>query len=763
MKRLKISLPLYYASLAVYLVPATALAQQGGPSSGNALEEIVVTAQKRAESLQNTPLAVSAITAASIEQRGITDVSTLTAVAPNIAVTTAPASSSNTTIFIRGIGDQEPVLTSDAPVSIYVDGVVLGRSTGAVFDLVDLERIEVLRGPQGTLYGRNTIGGAVNFITAKPADIFGIKQRFSYGSFEQWQSRTTLDTGELGNSGVRARFSYVHREQNGYVNDPTAPGKRDPGALNIDAVRAAVSYDKGGSFRADYAFDFNHRESIAPAFQATVIRPDVLAYLNNSPSLGGAAPVVSRSRLKRLALDGDGLLTDKVWGHTLTLEADLSDTMTLRSLTGYRKWRNVDRGDDLDGLAGILGQTVDPGILAGGPFIPTGVEPISLFYSTNRRRQHQWSQEFNLLGSIGDRFEYVLGLFYFKEKSREENPQFPTIILSPDYAVKLGTLLSFHHTSRSQAAFGQATFDVTDQLSITGGMRYTNDKKDLDQIAPFPRNLKRKFDRFNWAVSIDYKATDDVLAYARVATGYKAGGLNARSSNSGFKPEDLTSYEVGLKSELFDRRLRLNAAAFYAKHKDLQIQQFQAGSQGSTSVTVNAGQADYKGIEFEGQALLMEGLTLSGAFGYIDRKYKQFLILDPVTNEIVDVADTACFPFSSSLTWNAALQYEFPRFDLGQLSARLEYNYRGKVYFHPTLIGTPLNDEIAGKARGLLDARVTLADVSFIGEGASIAVWAKNLANKEYRVHGIDFGALGYAGSVYGEPRSFGVDLNFSF
>lgn len=761
MKSLNSVLHLTCSLLVIVAFPA--LAQTDASQAPGALQEIVVTAQKRAESLQNTPLAVSAITAASIEQRGITDISTLTAVAPNIAVTTAPASSSNTTIYIRGIGDQEPVLTSDAPVSIYVDGVVLGRSTGAVFDLVDLERIEVLRGPQGTLYGRNTIGGAVNFITAKPAQEFGIKQRFSYGSWNQWQSRTTLDTGELGQTSLRAKFSYVHREQDGYVDDPTASGSRDPGALNIDAVRAAVSFDKGGAFRADYAFDFNHRESIAPAYQATVIRPDVLAYLNNSPSLGGAGPVVSASRLKRLALDGDGLLTDKVWGHTLTLEADLGENTILRSLTGYRKWRNVDRGDDLDGQAGILGLTLDPIILAGGAFIPTGVQPISLFYSDNRRRQHQWTQEFNLLGSIGDRLEYVVGLFYFKEKSREENPQFPTIVITPDFATTAQALLSFGHRSRSQAAFGQLTYELTDQWSITGGLRYTNDKKTLDQIAPFPRDLSRTFNRFNWAVSTDYKLSDDMLVYARVATGYKAGGFNARSSNSGYSPEDLTSYELGLKSELFDRRLRFNAAVFYAKHEDLQIQQFQAGSQGSTSVTVNAGQADYKGIEFEGQALLADGLTLSGALGYIDRKYKQFLILDPMTNQIIDVADTARFPFSSSLTWNAALQYELPRFDFGQLSARLEYNYRGKVYFHPTLVGTPLNDEIAGKARGLLDARLTLSELSLLGEGASIAVWAKNLTNKAYRVHGIDFGGLGYAGSVYGEPRSFGVDVTFNF
>ena len=751
-----------YISILAFTAPA--LAQDAPPAEQRrGLDEIVVTAQKRSENLQSTPLAVSAITAEAIEQRGITDVSSLTAIAPNITVTTAPASSSNTAIFIRGIGDQEPVLTSDSPVSIYVDGVVLGRSTGAVFDLVDLERIEVLRGPQGTLYGRNTIGGAVNFITAKPAKEFGIKQRFSYGSFNQWQTRTTVDTGELGNSGVRAKLSYVHRQQDGYVNDPTAKSSRDPGALNIDAARFALSFDNGGPFRADYASDFNHRESIAPAFQATVMRPDVLAYLNNSPSLGGAAPVISTKRKKRLALDNDGLLTDKVWGHTLTLEYDLGENTTLRSLTGYRNWKNIDRGDDLDGLSGILGLTADPGILAGGPFIDTGVKPITLFTSSNHRKQHQWTQEFNLLGKVGDRVDYVLGLFYFKEKSREINPQFPTIVLNEFYAAPAYALLSYRHKSRSAAAFGQVTFHATDKLSFTGGLRYTSDKKDLYQVSPYTRQLSKKFHKLNWAVSADYQANKDVLIYGRVATGYKAGGFNARSSNSGYKPETLTSYELGLKSEFFDRRVRLNAAVFHAIHKDLQIQQFQAGSRGATSITVNAGKAKYTGIELEGQAIIATGLTLSGTLGYVDRKYKKFTILDPGSETYVDVADEARFPFSSKLTWNAALQYEAPRFDFGQLTARVEYNYRGKIYFHPTKVGAPLNDEIAGKGRGLLDARVTLSDLDVIGKKASIAVWSKNLTNKAYRVHGIDFGGLGYGGNVYGEPRSIGVDLNFEF
>lgn len=758
--------------LACGLTAQPALAQNADSQPAAAevadvLQEVIITAQKRAESLQETPIAISAVTAEAIEQRGTTDISSLTSIAPNLFVTTSPVSATNTTVFIRGIGSGETVLTNDAPVSIYIDGIVVGRQTGAVFDLVDLERIEVLRGPQGTLYGRNTIGGAVNFITARPADEAGFRQKFSYGSWNQWQARSTFDTGQWGESGVRAKLSYVHREQNGYVDDLTAPDDLDPGAFKLDGARLALSFDRQGAFRADYIFDYNYRRSIAAAFQATVLRPDVLGYLNGSPALGGMPPLVSRNRLDKVRFDDDGLLTDKVTGHTLTLEFDLGADTLLRSLTGYRDWHNIDRGDEFDGQGGILGATASPLLLAPPPytaFIPTGVQRISLFTATNVRRQHQISQELNIIGKMNDKLSYVAGAFYFKEHSYERDPQFPTIVVAPlSVAVPLSVLLDYDHESESKAVFGQATYDLTDRLSFTGGVRYTEDDKKLDQRAIFPRELERSYSNFNWSASLAFKPGDQLMAYGRIATGYKSGGFNARSANESFEPEDVTSFELGLKSELLDRRLRLNAAAFYVDHKNLQIQQFQAGSQGATSVTVNAGKAEYKGLEVEMEALLTEGLTLSASVGYVDREYKEFLILDPATNQIVDVASSAFFTYAPETTANAALQYSLPRHSIGRLSARLEYNYRGSVIFYPTHVGTPLTEEIADGARNLLDARITLSELKIGGGEASVSLWSRNLADEEYRVHGVDFGALGFAGNVYGEPRSVGVDFMVAF
>lgn len=763
---------LFWGSCLVYglvLQPAIAQRKDSPPAAAatGQLEEIVVTAQRRQESLQETPLAISAMTTEVLEQRGTVDISRLTSFVPNLTSTTTPGSTSSSTIAIRAIGNGDPILTADSPVAIYIDGVVIGRQAGAIFDLVEPERIEVLRGPQGTLYGRNTIGGAVNLISAKPTEEFGFRQMLSFGSWDQWQTRTIVDTGEWGSSGVRAKLAYVHREQDGYVDNINAAGDLDPGAYKLDAARVALSFDHGDMFRADYAFDYNERKGIPAAFQATATNATVQRLWNASPSRGGRAPQVSADRLDSLYLNVDRRNTDKVDGHTLTLELDINDEMTLRSLTGYREWRQITRNGAMDGQNGIRALTVSPAVFVPPyPFIPTGVQEINLFTAgPSPRSQRQVSQEFDLIGEITDRLNYVAGLYYFREKSREYSQQFMYIALPapfPAAAAPTRGLMDYVHESESQAAFAQATYDITDRVSFTGGVRYTKDDKELDQTAPFQRTLEADFSHFDWSATLEFKLSDDVMTYARAASGYKAGGMNARSFNDGYDQEELISYELGAKSELLDQRLRLNGAIFYVDHTDMQLQQFVAGARGALSNTVNAGEAEYMGVEVEFDALLTDALTFSGSFGYIDRDFNEFLLVDPATNQIVNVADSAHFTYSAEETANAALQYDLPRYSIGQVSARVEYNYRSKVYFQPTTIGTPLNESIPSDGRGLLDARLALAQVS--GDAtATIALWGRNLTNEEYRVHGIDFGALGYAGNVYGEPRSYGVDLSVSF
>lgn len=769
------------ALIAPWLLAAPAYAQQAEQPPPSGLGDIIVTAQKRAESLQDTPLAISALDAAVIEQRGITDVSDLGSTAPNLVISETASATANPSISIRGIVDNDPILTADPAVGLYVDGVIIGRSAGALFDMMDLERVEVLRGPQGTLYGRNTTGGAVNLISAKPAKDFGGKLQFGYGRFNEFVAKALLDTGELNDSGVAMKFGYLHSQRNGTVDNLLQPAdRRDPGARNVDALRAALRFDKGSGFTLDYAFDYSNRNGRANAYQMRAIRPDIAAYLALSPAFGGNALQISDHRLGKIAIDYDGNIRDKVTGHTLTLNLDMGDT-TFRSITGYRKWANHIDSSDIDGNGGLRGFLVSPAILAPPfPFIPLGVGPVDLFHTSNERHQHQISQEFNLIGSVDDDLEYVVGLYYFREKATEDNPQGFTLVLpSPvpipiapgielnSFGVNVNTRLTYRHVSRSMAAFSQVTWKpaaLDHRLSLTGGLRYTEDKKHLTQsspVPPGPRDLSRKFDRINWLANIAYDWTDDIMTYARASTGYKAGGFNARAADdNGFDPEDITSYEIGFKSDLFDRRLRLNLAAFHAIYDDLQVQQFLAGSGGASSTTVNAAKATYTGVEAEVKALITTGLTFEASVGYTDRKYKKFIFVDPVTNLPVDISDVAKFQYSAGTTASVGAQYDTPLGDFGRLTARADWSYRSKIYWHPV---NPFNDVIADDGLGLLSGRISLSEIDLGGSQAAIAIWGRNLTNEEYLLSGIDFGALGFAGGMYGDPRSYGVELTLKF
>lgn len=752
-------------------------AQEAAPAREGGLADIVVTAQKRAENLQDTPLAVSALTAETLQNRRIADISDISAAAPNLTTTITPSSTTNIAVHIRGIGESDPVLTVDSPVGIYVDGVVIGRTAGAVFDLVDLERVEVLRGPQGTLYGRNTTGGAVNFITAKPARSFKASHIFSYGRFDYFQSRTTVDTGELGDSGLAFKLSYLHKQVSGYADDLNQPDRRDPGANNVDAIRIAAGFDRGGAVRVDYAFDFNNSKSYSVPFQLAAARPDILAYLGNLQALGGNPVVIGRDRINRLRLN-QGELRDEVMGHTLTAEFDLSDAITLRSLTGYRQWDNSVERTDLDGNDGLRGFTVSPAILAPpNAFIPIGVRPVELFGASNNRFQSQWSQELNLLGKIGQSTDFVLGAFYFKEKARENNPQTLTLVLASPAPIPLGPGLStsqfgvalnpqliYRHRSESKAIFGQVTVRPMDRLGITAGLRYTEDKKHLDQTQPVTqiRELDAKFSQVNWAASLDYKVTNDMLFYARAATGYKAGGFNPRSVGGSFDPEKILSYEAGLKTEWFDRHLRVNVTGFHSRYKNLQVSQFLAGTGGASSITVNAGKSTYTGVEAEILASPLPGITINATGGYVDRKFKSFVIRDVATNQLIDVADEARFHYSASTTANAGAQYE-TELGFGQFLARLDWTYRSRIYFHPLDRLNPFNTVLSDGAVGRFDARVAVSDIAMGGARATIALWGKNITDKDYLYSGIDFGSLGFAGAVFAQPRTYGIDVRLDF
>lgn len=767
------------------LLAQPASAQDTVATTGKGLDDIVVTARRTSESLQKTPISITALNAEALEKINVNQVDKVAQVAPNVVISQQSGALSAASINIRGIGQTDPSFALDTAVGIYMDGVYVARTAGSIFDLVDLERIEVLRGPQGTLFGRNTTGGAIQLITKKPADAFGVTVKAGYGSRDAHYIRGRVDTGKIGGSPISASFVYLHRARDGYFNNYLTPDSKDPGSLKANAFMGAIHGDFG-LLQVGYSYDYDHRIGAPAFFQLVGMTPAALAYYSGSTSLGGAplqlfAPD-KRARSGLQAPSANGKFTGKTvgQGHNLTISYDISPAITLKTITGYRKLL----------MANALGLTGNGDLKGYAPDL--SVQSVVPYNGVNApQRQRQFSQELQLLGSAGD-FKYVLGAYYFDEKASEDNRQELTFIFPnpapgpiPYVGLNLAPEAKFHARSKSYAVFGQLSWRpqaLGEKLELTGGVRYTRDKKrmTLENTSfgvPDASNGTDKvsFQNVSFLASVSYQITPDVLGYAKFSTGYKSGGFNPRAPGlsdgqgnfvglNSFKPEKLTSYEVGLKTDFFDRRLRINFAAFYSTYKDLQVPQFASGSGGASTLLVNAGKAEFKGVELEVTALPVDGLTLTGSLGYTDPKYKQFLFLNPQTNVVSDIAGSARFSNLAKFNSYVSAEYAFPSMGIGQLSIRGSYAYRSHVYFYPNDAVNIFNKVVDSNATNNVEARITLSDIP-VGNKlrAEISLFGENLLNEDQALYGVDFGGLGFGGKIFGEPRRFGVDAKFTY
>lgn len=749
-------------------MPSVSSAQtESSAEKAGGLEDIVVTARRTAESLQDTPVAVTALSANTLEQRNVVDVTTVPQLVPNLNLFSQAASPTAASVFIRGVGNSEPSSVTEQGVGIYLDGVYIARSGGAIFDLVDMERIEVLRGPQGTLFGRNTIGGAIQLVSKKPADNLGFTAKAGYGSFNEWYARARVDTGYIAGSPFKASIVYQHRQRDGYVDNLLRPDGRDPGAVNGDALAVALRGDFG-DLTLDYAFDYNDRRGVPPYFQLIAATQDVVDYFSQSPSYGGDPFIIGKQRLdvgRQIGfVDPQGRdrvdSRAKVHGHALTLEYKASDMLTLKSISAYRKFRQSTIMN-LSGQGNLRGFVLDP-----ATYEPAGVEPVNLFNGNGEEKQWQFSQELQALGN-SDTWNYVVGAYYFHEKASEFNPQPLTYVLPGGFAgLNLTPVSAFGGTSESYALFGQVSHRpaaLDERLELTGGLRYTWDKKSIFLAGDRTGTGKADFTNLSWLVSASYDLTDDIMAYARVSSGYRSGGFSPRSETiTPFRPEKVTAYEAGLKSEFFDRRLRVNLAVFYTDFRDQQINQFAADSNGSSSQVINAGKVGLQGLELEVVAAPVTGFTIDGSIGLIDPNYKIYLYRDPATNQIINIADEVRSPTTSKFNAHVGAEYS-TSVPFGSLSARLDYAYRSTIYWFAIDRTTPFNREIRSRPDHNVRARIGLSDIKLGGGSLELAVWGDNLTNQENIDFGIDFGELGFAGASFKKPRSFGVDVRIKY
>ncbi|KQX18184.1 MULTISPECIES: TonB-dependent receptor [unclassified Sphingomonas] len=750
------------APAAAQTTPAEATAT----ATGGGLEEIIVTARRREEALQDTPISVSALSSATLERSNVQALDDITRLMPNVAIQAQSGFLAGNTAFIRGIGSQEPLLSVDSPVGIYIDGVYIGRNNASNLELVDLERIEVLRGPQGTLFGRNTTGGAISMVTKKPAAEFGIEQKIQIAEYDEYASRTRIDTGLLGDSGVSATLSYMHRQRDGYLNNKYADGSHSQGALNTDAIWAKVN-GEWGSFSAAYTFDWTDMRGVPGGFQTRFLSPLLQSYYANTTG-NSLLDEVQQDYNKNFSVRSKALQRVKIIGHALTLQYDVNDAITLKSITGRRTYK-----------AALGTAYAPPGIFGN---TTTGIKEVQI-YSADAKDEDvkQFSEEFQLLARFGD-FSWVGGLYYFKEDSKYFNPTSYSFVLSPTLASNLSSSTIFDYQAKSYAAFGQGSWKpqaLDEKLELTLGVRYTKDKKAVQQTASTVRNGKASFDDTSVNAIISYKPVDDVMVYARYGTGYRSGGFNTRASATQsfvFEPEKAKTYEAGIKSEFLDRHVRLNAAVFHTDYKDLQVTQYLATAAGGGGFTNNAS-AKFRGFEVEMQAVPVNGLTLDASVGYVDPKYNEIFFIVPATpvpghtpgpgevpGGLGNYADISKFPYVPNWTVHLGGQYLSEDIGFGKLLLKLDYSHTSKRYFMTNILnGLNFANAIADPGQHQIDARIGLVEIPVGGKTMDLSIFAENLTNEHNITAGIDFGALGFAGNIYNQPRRIGVDAKIAF
>ncbi|OCC23372.1 hypothetical protein MB02_12190 [Croceicoccus estronivorus] len=759
------SAPALAASDAQTTAPAENARDDGG------LETIVVTARRSAENLQDTPVSVTAFSSERLEAMNVQEVSKLANFTPGLELVPS-GTTQGVGVSIRGIATYDPILTNEPSVAMYIDGIYVNALSYGQFDTLDLERVEVLRGPQGTLFGRNTTGGAINIITRRPADEFGVELKGMYATHDEFVGKVRLDTGEIA-EGIKASLSYQYRVRDGYVDDITRPDRRDPGASEAHALRAAL-HAGSGPLTLDYTFDMVRRRDDGYHNQWALVTDAYRDFVSQSPLYGGDILRYSDKRLGTVNSYDAPRARNNSYNHALTIEYQASDNLTFKSITGHRKWHSAEIqpfGSSSDLRLPLITD------FSTYPF-GTTVTTIDPYIGGGMKRLKQFTEELQLLGSF-DHVKFVAGGYYYNAHYAEDNPQ--TYLYVGDFtgdSVVDGGLasagrLAYQGQTKSYAVFGQVSYTpaiLQENLELTGGIRYTVDKKSVDTqvysggVPPAVESDQSKtFKNTSFNITVNYKLTPDISAYVRYGTSYRAGGFSPRGFDGpAYAPEKAKVYEFGIKSELFDRRLRANMAAFRTDYSNLQITQpgF-SDDAGFVSNVVNAGKATYQGFEFELTAVPARGLTLIFDASYVDPKYKQFLFLGQ------DLKDEAKFGYVSKWSTHVGMAYKFDATSFGVPSITLDYSYKSKRVFESLSsdpVGLPnARDELGSGGRNDLSGRIALSEIPLAGGQLMLAVFGENLLNEHYRVSTIDFGALGFGTAIYNRPRVLGVEAKMEF
>ncbi len=774
------------------LTLAVAMAMTGGagvslPSVAQAadkealvVEEVVVTARKREENLQETPIAITAVGGAQLQARGAADLTAIESLAPNVHFSASqPTSglSGATAVFIRGIGQRDFTINVDPAVGIYFDGVYVGRSIGALMDLVEIERVEVLRGPQNTLFGRNTIGGAISVVTKAPSSTFGgsVKAAGGEDSYRELSGAVNLPISDR----VRANVSGFYRHQDGYVKALQYNGLK-LGEDNVKGGRGKLAFDITPDVTLEFAGDFartsNSPGPVVPVVLNTLLPVGTVgtgpfnSFFNNSLTLSGDAAcrtTVGQATnpkcfgsvyLPSSPFASNAVFTDKT-GRKVDPENKLDTngiSATLTAKTPIGQFKSISAYRDFDAVT----------------FNDLDFTPYLLFANNHPEfSQHQYSQEFQLVGSFADnKIDYVTGLYYFKEKGLERI--YNQVVTAFNASTNPGALAQdiFRNIDNSsKAAYAQVSYHVTDTVTLTGGARYTEGRKTftIKNILPSgatdgPYSGTKKVDRVTPTVTIGWKATPKSFIYATYSEGFRDGGYAARFLGvlpavlPSYNPEYVNAYEIGSKNLFFADRLRLNVAAFRTDYKDLQVDAtvppaLQIAQQ---STILNLAQAKIQGVEVEFDGRVTEWLRLDGAVGYLDSEIKEVLG-GRVASGAFGVTAATQLPYSPKWTGNLGVTVTAPVADVGRAVGRLDWSYTDTQT--SAIDG---NYETKLRSRSFLNASLRLLPD---GGHWEAGIYVRNLANDKYFLQKTNIQALNSAFGAIGRPRTIYASITYRF
>ena len=740
MKRTHLSLAIGLAMGAVFAVSASAQQANQDTSAGSTpakvkqLDQIVVTARKRNETLQDVPIAVSAFTTADLRTQNVLNLGDLQGKVPSLQVYAARGSNTTLTAYIRGIGQADPTWGFDPAVGIYLDDVYLARPQGAMLDVFDVERIEVLRGPQGTLYGKNTIGGAIKYISKPlPVKTEGSAE-VTVGTHGEKDVKASLGSASADQV-WRGRLAMASMHNDGFGKDLLS-GSRN-GNKNTNAARLTLGFYPSNNFNAQLEFDGVRDNSNPRGAKMLAVNSFYPTYQPLSSDFD------TRSGMPQLN-------HTKLYGTSLTMNWIASEAWSLKSVTAVRG-SSTDTNIDFDTL-------------------PPQLTDVNALYS-----DHQFSQEFQANYDAGGSVHGVFGAYYFDGSA---NGTIHNIFLGSQPYSTLG-YAQYGSTggsmgTKSYAGYGDFSWDFAPDWSLDVGLRYTHETKDaLIQNYGFANanfdtpvltlaNFSGSHASNNVSpkVSLDWSVNPNIKLYASYSEGFHSGGYNIRANcaaiPSSCRPiddEKVKSFELGSKMTFFDDRLMLNTALYRNVYSNIQLSVFSSytlpnGQPGFFGDFTNAGKGHIDGLEEEFAWMPSENTTLRGNLAWMHTKYTQFM------SSGVNIADTQKFTNAPKFSGGLTLEHSIPLGNGGSLSGRINYSYQTMVYPETTL-----SPRIAQPAYGLWNAGV----IWQIDQPWSLSLQGTNLANKSYRTTGYDIAALGIVTGYYGNPRMVTLSARYTF